>query len=504
MRPFELDAADIAALAAEAHAALADARVVGVTQPFPAAIVLEFRLPGRTRYLLLSATPGLARCHLIADPPPPPAAPPRLCQFLRARLGGARIAGIAAIPGERVVRIDFEPHPEVEAPVAAIVAELFGQRPDLICLDATGTILEAHEHRRTRFREIAPGHAYVPMPAREVVEPPAGRLEAARAAAGLADASAAAEAIFGPEEAARALEEHRRTLLALLADLRQRFEGRRGSLERAQVETAGADRARELGELIKANLHAIRTGQVEARLQDFFDPDLKEVTVALDPALPPMHNAERYFKKYRKAKAGRETVARQLQGVARSLERVAGLEERARAAADVRVLDALEEECGAFRVRRTGKAAADAAPHRRKRERGAADQPKRFVSQDGSVIMVGSSARQNDILTFRLANGHDTWLHVEDAAGAHVVVRTDRGKSPSLETLLDAATLAIWHSKFRTAGRASVTYTQRKYVTRPRHAPPGLVMVAQPRRLDVTVERERVERLMQGEAGRDG
>ena len=46
-----------------------------------------------------------------------------------------------------------------------------------------------------------------------------------------------------------------------------------------------------------------------------------------------------------------------------------------------------------------------------------------FVSVDGSSVLVGKSAEDNDILTTKLAHPNDFWIHVACHSGAHVVVR---------------------------------------------------------------------------------
>lgn len=499
MPALDLDAHDLALLAAECQAACTDSRVTDVWSPWPDAFVLELRQPGRTRALLVSAVPALARVQELTAPLPAPIPAPRFGQFLRARLAG-RLAAIRPVAGERIVRVEFDTPADAGVPLAVLVLECFGAVPNLIALGPDGTIQEALHHRQTRTRRIAPGTPYVPLPAPLDRPEPSGQLEAARSAGHYPTFSATVDALLLSEEADAALAALRQGILTRLHEARRRFEGQRASLEEARAGTAGAERHRELGELLKANLPALRTGQSEARVQDFYQPDLPEVVIPLDPALPPLKNAERYFRRYQKARDGRATVERRLAQVASTLARIDAFESRAAAAADAAALAEIAAEAAVFRTRFSPRP--PVAPTRARRSLPAADEPRRFVSRDGQTILVGTTARQNDVLTVRIANGHDTWLHVEDAAGAHVVIRTERGKSPSLETLLDAATLAIHHSKFRAAGRGAVTYTLRKYVSKPRHAPPGLVMVAQGKRLHVVVERERLERLMRGEEGR--
>ena len=118
------------------------------------------------------------------------------------------------------------------------------------------------------------------------------------------------------------------------------------------------------------------------------------------------------------------------------------------------------------------------------------------------TLLVGRTARQNDA-TLRAARGNDYWLHCRDYPGAHVFVRHLRAKSVPLETLLDAANLALYFSKARGAGQADVYYTQVKYLRRPRGADragagpaPGRVIPTRARNLFVRLDQARIQRLL--------
>jgi predicted ribosome quality control (RQC) complex YloA/Tae2 family protein len=67
------------------------------------------------------------------------------------------------------------------------------------------------------------------------------------------------------------------------------------------------------------------------------------------------------------------------------------------------------------------------------------------------------------------------WLHAADYPGSHVVVRNrGRGDVPH-RTLTEAAQLAAFYSDARGDALVDVRYTPRRFVTKPKHAPPGLV-----------------------------
>jgi predicted ribosome quality control (RQC) complex YloA/Tae2 family protein len=104
---------------------------------------------------------------------------------------------------------------------------------------------------------------------------------------------------------------------------------------------------------------------------------------------------------------------------------------------------------------------------------------RRFVSPDGFTVLVGRTAEDNDVLTFKLASPKDFWLHVASESGSHVVVRNPDGldRLPR-ETLRFAAALAAGYSRAARAGRVAVHVARRAEVQKPRGFPPGKVTLA--------------------------
>ena len=97
----------------------------------------------------------------------------------------------------------------------------------------------------------------------------------------------------------------------------------------------------------------------------------------------------------------------------------------------------------------------------------------------------------------RFANGNDLWLHVGGGRpGSHVIVRLPRNKTASLETLLDAGTLAVHFSKARGEPRMDVIYTLRKHVRKPKGLPAGAVVPAHTKTVTVVTEEPRLRRLL--------
>ena len=98
---------------------------------------------------------------------------------------------------------------------------------------------------------------------------------------------------------------------------------------------------------------------------------------------------------------------------------------------------------------------------------------------EGWEVLVGKTARDNDVLTFREADPQDVWLHVGGGTpGSHVVIRNpEMGEVPRF-VIKQAAELAATHSKARNArGKIDVHVCRACDVTKPRGAKPGSVQL---------------------------
>jgi predicted ribosome quality control (RQC) complex YloA/Tae2 family protein len=265
----------------------------------------------------------------------------------------------------------------------------------------------------------------------------------------------------GCSRASSATDETRATLLpATLVDrLQARVEAQRTRCARLEEELDrldDADQVQALGDLLLARFGEVPRGARMVRLAGF---DGTEVEVPLDPELAADANARVFY----------DEAAR----IRRARERLPELVARAREAWQDG--ERLLERC------RTGEASPAevkaALPEDRPGDPGdPSTLPfRRYRSSGGLEIRVGRGSRRNDELTFRHSSPDDIWLHARDVAGAHVILRWSRDGNPPARDLAEAATLAALGSKARTSGSVPVDWTRRKYVRKPRKAPPGLV-----------------------------
>jgi len=112
---------------------------------------------------------------------------------------------------------------------------------------------------------------------------------------------------------------------------------------------------------------------------------------------------------------------------------------------------------------------------------------KKYTSPNGFDILVGRSSRDNDILTFKVANKYDWWFHARQVHGSHVILRTGK-RVPSQIDLQKAAEYAALNSKARHSQLVVVQYCQRKHLSKPRGSSPGTVLVHQEKTITIDLD----------------
>ena len=302
--------------------------------------------------------------------------------------------------------------------------------------------------------------------------------------------SEALEVYFGSRDARERLNQKSAAMVRMLKSQLERCQRK---LAMQQEELASAERMEEyrrMGEAINANLYQLKKGMTEAELPDWNDPEGGTLTVPLDIRLTPSQNAQRYFKKYQKARSAREVAAQQrdktleetdyLEGMLLDVDKCVGESE----------LEEIRQE-----LVRTGYMKKNT--NRRQQRQLPGSKPYRYLSADGIEILVGKNAAQNDRITLG-AKPDETWLHAKDMPGSHVIICRE-GEIP-LTTMKQAALLAAWYSKGQRSSLVPVDYTLRRYVKKPSGAAPGKVIYTHQKTAYMTPEEEEIKKIMLQEA----
>ncbi len=109
----------------------------------------------------------------------------------------------------------------------------------------------------------------------------------------------------------------------------------------------------------------------------------------------------------------------------------------------------------------------------------------RYELPGGWIVLAGRTDLDNDRLSLKIAKANDWWFHVKGLPGSHVVLQVPAGEQADNATLKLAAAVAAWHSRKRESKQVAVSYTQARYVTKPRGAKPGTVEVRKEKVLKV-------------------
>ena len=285
---------------------------------------------------------------------------------------------------------------------------------------------------------------------------------------------------YTKKETALRVQQNARDIIKLVTNLKARTE-RKLSQRLIELEKC-KDREilRVYGELIKANLYAIKNGSSFAEVPNYYDSEMKSIRIPLNPALSPANNANKYFKDYKKSYTAEEALTK-LTALDREeliyFDSVLESISRCRDISDI--AEIREELAEAGYIKQT---------QSRKKQK-AKPVFKEFTSLEGYKILVGKNNKQNDYLTTVLASKNDLWFHTKNTHGSHVIVFCG-GKEVSDETVLQAARLAALNSKAADSSQVAVDYTPVKFVKKPNGAKAGMVIYTTNKTVYVTPKGE--------------
>ncbi len=253
----------------------------------------------------------------------------------------------------------------------------------------------------------------------------------------------------------------------LLQQLRALYNRTLRHLEATERQLQAPNRAAEYekwGHLLMALAHEVPPDASEVVLPDLLESG-QPVRIPLDASQSAIENAQRYYEKARQARKKQEEAVRRTKQLREQLTSLEALLQELEAATEYeavqRFMETHQTQIGKLR---TDKGSTSTRPFRR------------FTLPGGYEVLVGRNARENEVLTFQVAQPHDYWFHARGVPGAHVLLRwPHRNQRPPRQVLEKAAELAAYFSEARHSGLVPVQVTQRKYVRRLRNGGPGAV-----------------------------
>ena len=252
-----------------------------------------------------------------------------------------------------------------------------------------------------------------------------------------------------------------------------------GKQEEELLATENAEEFRQKGELLTTFLHQVPNDQDQVELDNYYTGE--KIIIALDKALTPNQNAQRYFKRYQKLKEAVKHLTSLIEETRSTILYLESVETALAQASLTEIAEIREEliQTGFIRRRQREKI--------QKRQK-----PEKYLATDGqTIILVGRNNLQNDELTFKIAKKDELWFHAKDIPGSHVVITGNL--QPSDEVKTDAAELAAYFSKARLSNLVQVDMIEAKKLNKPTGGKPGFVTYTGQKTLRVTPDEEKIK-----------
>ena len=231
-----------------------------------------------------------------------------------------------------------------------------------------------------------------------------------------------------------------------------------------------SDRYRLYGELLTANIHAVRPGATRVTVTNYYTGE--PIEIPLSEKLSASKNAQSYFKKYAKAKTAVKEKAVQLEETESDLTYLDSVLQALETADTEEQLDEIRDE-----LVETGYLRYHAKPGVRRKK--AKPQLQEYTLSDGHKLLVGRNNKENDYLSMRLAAKTDLWFHTKNIPGSHVLLKLEKGENRdnlAPQILEEAAEIAAWHSKAKNSAHVEVDCVPVRYLHKPNGAKPGMVI----------------------------
>ena len=248
--------------------------------------------------------------------------------------------------------------------------------------------------------------------------------------------------------------------------------------EKELLATDNAEEFRQKGELLTTFLHQVPNDQDQVILDNYYTN--QPITIALDKALTPNQNAQRYFKRYQKLKEAVKYLTDLIEETKATILYLESVETVLNQAGLEEIAEIREEliQTGFIRRRQREKI--------QKRKK-----PEQYLASDGkTIIYVGRNNLQNEELTFKMARKEELWFHAKDIPGSHVVISGNL--DPSDEVKTDAAELAAYFSQGRLSNLVQVDMIEVKKLNKPTGGKPGFVTYTGQKTLRVTPDLEKI------------
>lgn len=265
-----------------------------------------------------------------------------------------------------------------------------------------------------------------------------------------------------------------------------RAKNKHSKLVNEQIQAENADIYKIYGELILANIYQIEKGMNEVAVINYYDENQSEIVIKLDVRLTASENSQKYYKKYNKLRNAQVEISKQIEETDEEIKYLDQVLTNIDNSTDQANLEEIRSELAEVGYLKK--------KFIKKQKKAQKISYLEYTSTDGFTILVGRNNKENDHLTLKLASNKDIWLHTKIIPGSHVIIRT-LGEDVPEKTILEAASIAAFHSKAKLSSQVPVDYTIVKNVTKPNGAKPGMVIYSTNSTIYVTPNEDEIMKL---------
>ncbi|MEI3629852.1 Rqc2 family fibronectin-binding protein [Lactococcus lactis] len=510
---------------------LVGGRIQKINQPFDQELVLTVRSAGKSHKLLLSAHPVFGRVQLTKTDFQNPQNPNNFVMILRKYLAGAFIEQIEQVGNDRQIIFHISTKDEIgDSLKIALITEIMGKHSNIILLEKTSQkIIESIKHigfSQNQYRTILPGSTYIAPPLNTAIDPfkatdeeifealqteqlqqklqGIGR-DSKNALTGLSvkefkeklltvtpsiypndtfSSIKLADEFVSFDSLSEMLDTYyadkaerdrvKQVAASVIKKIQNELKKNRDKLKKQERELLATDNAeifRQKGELLNTFLNQVPNDKTSVTLENYYTNE--PIEIALNPALSPVQNAQRYFHRYQKLKQAVKFLGEQIAKTKETIHYLESVESNLENADVAEIADIREEFIQTGYIKQK---------YRNKKQKMLP--PEKYQAEDGTIILVGKNNLQNEQVSFKLSRRGDLWFHVKDIPGSHVLITGNA--NPSDETITFAGELAAYFSKARYSNLVQVDVLDVKKLHKPTGTAPGFVTYDREKTIRVT------------------
>lgn len=510
---------------------LVGGRIQKINQPFDQELVLTVRSAGKSHKLLLSAHPVFGRVQLTKTDFQNPQNPNNFVMILRKYLASAFIEQIEQVGNDRQIIFHISTKDEIgDSLKIALITEIMGKHSNIILLEKTSQkIIESIKHigfSQNQYRTILPGSTYIAPPLNTAIDPfkatdeeifealqteqlqqklqGIGR-DSKNALTGLSvkefneklltvtpsiypndtfSSIKLADEFVSFDSLSEMLDTYyadkaerdrvKQVAASVIKKIQNELKKNRDKLKKQERELLATDNAeifRQKGELLNTFLNQVPNDKASVTLENYYTNE--PIEIALNPALSPVQNAQRYFHRYQKLKQAVKFLGEQIAKTKVTIHYLESVESNLENADVAEIADIREELIQTGYIKQK---------YRNKKQKMLP--PEKYQAEDGTIILVGKNNLQNEQVSFKLSRRGDLWFHVKDIPGSHVLITGNA--NPSDETITFAGELAAYFSKARYSNLVQVDVLDVKKLHKPTGTAPGFVTYDREKTIRVT------------------